>query len=46
VFENVERRRRRERESISTVLPVSPLFSHTPSLYGTILPSLLLNGHF
>ena len=33
-------------ESISTVLPVSPLFTHTPTLHGRILPSLPLNGHF
>ncbi len=54
VFVNVERKRRGGggggggggRESISTVLPVSPLFTRTPTLHGTILPSLLLNGHF
>lgn len=35
----------KEGESISTVLLVSPVFVHTPSLHGEIL-SGLLNGHF
>lgn len=53
VFVNVERKRREEEEggeeegvSISTVLPVSSRFTHTPTLHGTVLLSLLLNGHF
>lgn len=48
VFVNVERKRREEEEggeeegvSISTVLPVSPRFTHTPTLHGTVLL-----GHF